>query len=75
MKTTLRDLRKASNKTAAEVATALGVTIQAVYNYERGIRLIDIYSIIPLARLFDVTAEEIIEAQINSQRAQEDNRR
>ena len=69
MKTTLRDLRKASNKTAAEVATALGVTIQAVYNYERGIRLIDIYSIIPLARLFDVTAEEIIEAQINSQRA------
>ena len=75
MKTTLRDLRKASNKTAAEVATALGVTIQAVYNYERGIRLTDIYSIIPLARLFDVTAEEIIEAQINSQRAQEDNRR
>lgn len=75
MKTTLRDLRKASNKAAAEVAAALGVTIQAVYNYERGIRLIDIYSIIPLARLFDVTAEEIIEAQINSQRAQEDNRR
>lgn len=73
MEQTLRDLRRASKKTAAEVAEALGITIQAVYNYERGIRLIDIYSIIPLARLFDVTAEEIIEAQINSQRAQEDN--
>lgn len=73
MEQTLRDLRRASKKTAAEVAEVLGITIQAVYNYERGIRLIDIYSIIPLARLFDVTAEEIIEAQINSQRAQEDN--
>lgn len=75
MKTTLRDLRMASKKTAAEVAAALGVTIQAVYNYERGIRIIDIYSVIPLAQLFDVTAEEVIEAQINSRCGREENQR
>lgn len=73
MKTTLRDLRKASNKTAAEVAAALGVASSSYYGYEQGLRTIDIRFIIPLARLFDVTAEEVIEAQLNSQNVQGDN--
>lgn len=68
MKTTLRDLRKASNKTAAEVAAALGVTVNAVSNYECGIRRIDIEQTLTLAKLYDVSEREVIEAQLASVR-------
>lgn len=71
MKTTLRDLRKASNKTAAEVAAALGVTINAVSNYECGIRRVDIEQVIVLAQLYDVSEREVIEAQLESIRIRE----
>jgi transcriptional regulator with XRE-family HTH domain len=63
---TLKDLRKQANKTAAEVATVLNVTENAIYNYESGIREINIRQVLLLAKLYDVTAEEVIEAQLNS---------
>lgn len=63
---TLKDLRKQANKTAAEVATVLNVTDRAIYNYESGIREINIRQVLLLAKLYDVTAEEVIEAQLNS---------
>lgn len=66
MKTTLRELRKASNKTAAEVAAALGVTRQAVSNYENGTRMIGLQDILTLASYFDVSEREVIEAQLAS---------
>lgn len=68
MKTTLRDLRKASNKTAAEVAAALGVTVNAVSNYECGIRRIDIEQTLILAKLYEVSERDVIEGQLASVR-------
>ena len=66
MNETLRDLRLQSKKTCTEVAQALNVTIRTYYRYEQGTRQINIFQIVPLAKLFDVSAEEIIKAQINS---------
>lgn len=60
---TLRDLRKASGKSVAEVARVLHVCERAVARYEDGSRRISVEQIIPLARLYGVTAEEIISAQ------------
>lgn len=66
---TLRELRKQSGKSCAEVAETLGVTRNAVTNYEQGIRRISLEQVLLLARLYDSTAEEIIQAQFSSQRA------
>lgn len=65
-KETLKDLRVESKKTCAEVAQVLGVTRSAVTNYENGIRCINVYQVKPLAKLFNVTEAEVIDAQINS---------
>lgn len=62
----LKDLRIQSNKSQKEVATALGVSVQAISNYENSNRRLAIDQILPLAKLYDVTAEEIIEAALNS---------
>lgn len=66
MNETLRDLRRSAKKSVGEVAEALGVTERAVYNYERGIREVDIRSVLVLADLYGVTAEEVINAQLSS---------
>ncbi len=63
---TLRELRLQNKKTAAQVATALGVKLSTWYNYEQGFRRLNIEQIIPLAELFDVSEREVIEAQIES---------
>lgn len=62
----LKDLRLQANKSRTEVAQALGVTLNAVTNYESGIRKINIEQVLILAKLYDVSAEEVIEAQLNS---------
>lgn len=63
---TLKQLRKQSKKTAAEVAEKLGIAVSTLYNYEQGIRRVSIEQVIPLAKLFDVTEREVIEAQLES---------
>lgn len=63
---TLRELRQQSKKTAAEVAAALGVTTNAVSQYENGRRRICLESVLTLVKLYDVTEREVIEAQLNS---------
>lgn len=63
---TLKELRLQSKKTAAEVAAALGVTANAISNYEQGVRSINIEQVLKLSILFDITAEEVIQAQIAS---------
>ena len=67
-KFTLRELREQNKNTAAEVAEVLGIARSTYSNYEQGIRMIDIELIIPLSKLYSCTAEEIIEAQLNSRR-------
>ncbi len=66
---TLRELRSSNGKTAAEVATALGVELSSYYNYERGLREINIRQVLLLVKFYDCSAEEIITAQLNSRRA------
>lgn len=63
---TLKELRQQSGKTAAEVATALGVSIRALYNYENGLRSIGLEQVLILANLFDTTEYDVIKAQLNS---------
>lgn len=63
---TLRDLRLQSKKTCAEVAQALGVTKNAITNYESGIRRVNIEQVLILANLYGISAEEVIQAQLNS---------
>ena len=63
---TLRDLRKQCNLKQQEVAKKLNVTRNAYSNYEQGIRKISLEQVLVLSKLFDVSAEEIIEAQLNS---------
>lgn len=66
MKETLRDLRTQSGKTCAEVAQALGVSPQAITNYESGIRRINIEQVIILAEIYEISEKEVIQAQLNS---------
>lgn len=62
----LRTLRKQAKKTATEVATVLGVTENAVYNYEKGYRMINITQVLILANEFDCSEKDIILAQLKS---------
>lgn len=63
---TLKELRLQNNKTLAEIANVLRVTEQAVYRYEQGKRSICLEQVLSLAKFYDCTAEEVIEAQLNS---------
>ena len=63
---TLRELREQNKKTPAEIAEALGVSKWAVFKYECGNREINIRQVLILSDLYEVSAEEIIRAQINS---------
>lgn len=69
MSESLRDLRLQNKMTCAEVAFALGVTKNAVTNYESGVRNISLEQVVKLATLFDCTEREIIDAALNSRSA------
>lgn len=64
----LRELREEAGKTIADVAKALGVSVQAISNYEHGVRTVNLEQVLILAVLFEEPAEEIIKAQLNSHR-------
>lgn len=68
MSITLRKLREENGKSRAEVATALGVTVQAVSNYESGTRRISLEQVLALSKLYRISSEEVIEAQLFSNR-------
>ncbi len=70
----LKKMRLENQKSVFDVAQALGVTINAIYNYESGIRCINIEQVLILSQLYEISAEEVIQAQLNSCRcAQSDN--
>jgi DNA-binding XRE family transcriptional regulator len=66
---TLRELRKTAGLTAAAVAEKLGVNKQTIYHYEWGNREISLEKVIVLAKIYDVTIEEIVYAQLNSRQS------
>ena len=49
-----------------EISSELNISVRTLYSYEEGTRQISIDKILPLAKLYDVTAEEIINAQMKS---------
>lgn len=63
---TLRELREQSGKTAKEVAEKLGVKIPALSHYENGRRRISLEQVLILTQLYEISAEEVIQAQLNS---------
>ena len=65
-KETLKKLREVSGKSCAEVAEALNVRKQMMYRYEQGKSWISIEQVLVLAKLYDVSAEDVINAQLNS---------
>ena len=67
MSETLKNLREGAKKTCTEAAQVLGVTVQAIRNYEYGIRRISLEHILLLAELYGVTEKEVIYAQLNSE--------
>ena len=66
MKETLKDLRLQAKKTVAEAAKVLNVTERAYMRYEQGTRRISLEQVLVLAKLYDCSAEEVIQAQLNS---------
>lgn len=66
MKPTLKDLREQAGKTCAEVAKLLNVSLTAIYNYESGIRRLNIEQVKPLAEFYEVFTSDIVEAAVNS---------
>lgn len=66
MQSTLKTLREENKKTLAEIASALNVCVRAVSRYEQGTRKISLEQVLTLAKLYECTAEEVIEAQLNS---------
>ncbi len=65
---TLKELRRQNGKTAKEVADRLGLSLNALYNYENGIREIKIEQVLILSKLYDCMEREVIEAQLNSKK-------
>ena len=65
-KNTLRELREECGLSRADVAAALGVTPNAITNYERGNRRLALEHILILAKIYEASAEDIIMAQLNS---------
>lgn len=56
----IASLRKASNRTQQDLADQLGVTYQAVSNWERGLSMPDVARLKDLARLFEVSLDELM---------------
>lgn len=63
---TLRDLRKQSGINTAKVVQELAVTERALFNYESGLRRLNIEQLIPLSRLYDVSLDELVIAAIET---------
>lgn len=66
MEGNLRELRNRSNLTLKQVANSIGVSVSTLSNYEQGTRTVNIHLVLKLSKVYDCTAEEIIQAQIKS---------
>ncbi|MCH5348173.1 MAG: helix-turn-helix transcriptional regulator [Oscillospiraceae bacterium] len=57
----LISLRKKNNLTQEDVAEKIGVSRQAVAKWEKGESVPDMYNCIALAKLFDVTIDDLVQ--------------
>lgn len=56
----IRFFRKANNLTQEELSKQLGGSKNLVSNYENGISTPDIYTLVKLADMFDITLDELV---------------
>lgn len=56
----IRFFRKANNLTQEELSKQLGGSKNLVSNYENGISTPDIYTLVKLAGIFDITLDELV---------------
>ena len=56
----IRFFRKANNLTLEELSKQLGGSKNLVSNYENGISTPDIYTLVKLADIFDITLDELV---------------
>ncbi len=56
----LRELRERQHLSQAELARRLGVTAQAVSKWERGRSTPDLAAIVPMAKLFHITTDQLL---------------
>lgn len=56
----IRFFRKANNLTQEELSKQLGESKNLVSNYENGISTPDIYTLVKLADIFDITLDELV---------------
>ncbi len=57
----IKTFRKIKGMTQSELAEQLGVTMQAVSKWETGNGMPDVSMIVPLAKIFNVTADKLLE--------------
>ncbi len=62
----LKELRESCGKSRAEVAAALGVAIRTLSHYECGTRSINLEQVLQLAKIYDCSEREIIQAQLSA---------
>ncbi len=58
---TLKEARRRAGLTAKDVALALGVSFQNVYNWEAGSYLPEAGKLLALAKLYGVTVDELLQ--------------
>lgn len=63
---TLRELRQQQGYSVKALASRLTVTERAIYNYEKGIRSMDVLTGYRYARILDVSLEEFVNAYLNT---------
>ncbi|MGN0752211.1 MAG: helix-turn-helix domain-containing protein [Christensenellales bacterium] len=56
----IRFFRKANNLTQEELSKQLGGSKNLVSNYENGISTPDIFTLVKLADIFDITLDELV---------------
>ena len=66
----IKDLRKQKRLTQEELAERLGVTPQAISRWEREVGYPDVAQIVPLAKAFGVSTDEILGANTNADESQ-----
>ena len=63
----IKELRKQRKITQTELAEKIGVTAQAISRWERSVGYPDITQLVPLAKAFGVTTDEILCKDLGSE--------